>query len=92
MKVETRDIKLGTLVGVLAAVIGGGTGTFAGGSRADDRVNTLEKEVKEIAVTQGKILTELDHLKASAEESKQSNKEQDGKLTEIITILKERGP
>ena len=73
-----------------ASGISGATGTWAGGSRAEEKVQQLETKVNAITTQQGVIINELGHLKDSADEAKVSNSDQDEKLTRIITILEER--
>lgn len=84
--------------GLLAVVIlmAGGTGTLAGGSAGERRIENLEEKVHGIAVTQGKILTEVEHLKDEQEKVGDfvdsvidDRRERDAKLYDILKAVED---
>ena len=79
--------------GVLLAValLGGGTGTLAGGSTAADKVENLEQKVHQIELTQRDILGEVKALRDNQieleEDVERDRVVRDAKLQEILDAV-----
>jgi hypothetical protein len=91
------NVKTASILLLAASGISGATGTYAGGSRAEDRVKDLESKVTaisenqvEVMTTQRIILGQIGKINNSADDARESDNEQDRKLERIITILEER--
>ncbi len=79
---------------IVTAVLAGGTGTWAGGSSADQKVEQIEDKVQAIALTQRDILGEVKTLRENQEDLEEEVKadrlSRDAKLDAILKAVNGR--